>query len=51
MYSVKLPITKLTRCNVQSFTIEQANYLKSFQCTTDSPFFKFKFNPKMSGKI
>ncbi len=42
---------RLTRCVVQSFDFDQAQYQKNFQCSLDNPSFKFKLCPKMSGKI
>ena len=50
-YMLKLPITKHTRCVVQSFNIDAAQYEKNFICNADSACFKFKYCPKVSGRV
>ena len=50
-YSIKLPIAKTTRCQVQSFTIEEAQYQKMFIAGPENTHFKFRLLPKMSGKL
>jgi hypothetical protein len=50
-YAIKLPVTKLTRCVVQNFAIDNVQYLKTFQCSQEQPYFRFRFLPKMSGKV
>jgi len=49
-YSIKLPFPKNTRCNVQTFTLDNAQYQKQFVTGAEGAAFKFKFTPKVSGK-
>ena len=41
----------MTRCLVQSFTIDSVQYQKAFQLTVDQPCFKFRYFPKASGRV
>ena len=50
-YSIKLPTSKLARCTVQTFDLENVQYNKNFQCSAEHPNFRFKICPKMSGRV
>lgn len=49
-YSIRLPFGKNIRCNVQNFTLENAQYQKTFTTAVDGSCFKFRLTPKVSGK-